>query len=80
MQKKIPPNTNNVAKPQYIFAGVKLHIIYIYSSRLGFVLTKPTVSSHEDSHFERSPPYRGKILPIFSYMSEHSLYTKLYHS
>ena len=56
------------------------HYIYIYSSRLGFVLTKPTVSSHEDSHFERSPPYRGKILPIFSYMSEHSLYTKLYHS
>ena len=67
MQKKIPPNTNNVAKPQYIFAGVKLHIIYIYiySSRLGFVLTKPTVSSHEDSHFERSPPLSGQDITYF---------------
>ena len=26
----MPPNTNNVDKPQFMFAGVKLHIIYIY--------------------------------------------------
>ena len=33
----MPPNTNNVDKPQFMFAGVKLHIIYIYIA-VGLVL------------------------------------------